>query len=73
MAEAGAGGQGHGLFGTDGAFYAEAVTGSSFRHSSCPYEAHVRIVSESVGPDGLRAGWRVQRLHKAHALSAGLS
>ena len=34
MAEAGAGGQGHGLFGTDGAFYAEAVTGSSFRHSS---------------------------------------
>ncbi len=32
----------------------------------CPYNAHVRIVSGSVAPDGLRGGSRVRAPHIAH-------
>ena len=32
----------------------------------CPYKAHVRMLSGSVVPDGLRGGWRVQGPHIAH-------
>ncbi len=41
----------------------------------CPYNAHVRMLSESVVPDGLRAGWRVQGPHVAflHILARSAS
>ena len=32
----------------------------------CPYKAHVRILSGSVVPDGVRSGQRVRAPHIAH-------